>query len=437
MDSQLTLSRYNTAFRKNGEIQVFNTMTGALLALDPETWNRVKSGVNSLTRDEQTILRENGLAVASDWDELAFLAERERRAKANSKRLALTLLPAMACNFNCPYCYEANRKGLMTDAVADRVDRFVAGALESGIEDLDVTWFGGEPLLGKHVIRRLSEAFLRGCAAHGVRYEAFMVTNGSLLDKATRVMLLDCRVRDLQVTLDGPAHVHNRRRPSLSGQGTFERIVRHVAEAHTEGFRIDVRVNVDQDNLAYVSELLNHLGRLAPGILVSFARVDNMTDASATYARCLRDNRDFAPHQIRLIEAAFEAGVRPAIPVHRRNVACVALIENHFLVNPTGSLAKCWNEASDETKTVGYLSETGQVVITNDPRRRQWGEQSPLLHDKCRKCPILPLCMGNCFWRPDLTQGEPECPPLKASLAHMLTYVAAAAPEEHQDWVRG
>jgi hypothetical protein len=62
-------------------------------------------------------------------------------------------------------------------------------------------------------------------------------------------------VKEVQVTLDGPQPVHDRRRPHASGRGTFERIVAGVDGLVQTGIPVNLRVVADRENLPTLPEL--------------------------------------------------------------------------------------------------------------------------------------------------------------------------------------
>lgn len=78
------------------------------------------------------------------------------------------------CNLSCSYCYEKKLNtefGIISDECADAVIRFIN---ERGIADI-VYFFGGEPLLGKEIIKKIR---------HGIKAcEYVITTNGTLLDE--------------------------------------------------------------------------------------------------------------------------------------------------------------------------------------------------------------------------------------------------------------
>src|SRR5271165_1102290 len=119
----------------------------------------------------------------------------------------------MACNLDCFYCFESNRyAGRMSAAVQSNIVRLVRRYFESGTKRLDVTWYGGEPLLAVSVVESLSKRFLALCGEFGSEYSAQIVTNGTLLTHETARQLASWNVKRAQITLDGVPQLHDTRR---------------------------------------------------------------------------------------------------------------------------------------------------------------------------------------------------------------------------------
>ena len=150
------------------------------------------------------------------------------RTKAN-----IYVLLNLACNLDCPYCFEkASKDGSfiserVTMAFVERVKADVIGKGTS----VTMNFYGGEPMLSYGRMVRLSEEVREACAAGGVGYDAKMVSNGTLLDRAKAERLKQAGVRGVKLTLDGPEEVHDRMRPYKDGRkGSFKDTVRNAGE---------------------------------------------------------------------------------------------------------------------------------------------------------------------------------------------------------------
>src|SRR5947208_7308605 len=88
------------------------------------------------------------MLVADNTDEIDLLAQRYEFTRHDPTRFALTIVTSLGCNFDCPYCFEAKHPSIMHDDVVTAVLAALDEQLPR-ITSFHVTWFGGEPLVGK------------------------------------------------------------------------------------------------------------------------------------------------------------------------------------------------------------------------------------------------------------------------------------------------
>src|SRR5262249_59414494 len=119
----------------------------------------------------------------------------------------------------------------------------VAGVREQTTREVEVGWFGAEPLAALPVMRDLSRDFIAVADELDIGYSAKMPTNGSLLtvDKL-RILAHECRLERLDITLDGIGAVHDRHRPLRSGGGAFDHIVDVLEQALTRNDLASLRI---------------------------------------------------------------------------------------------------------------------------------------------------------------------------------------------------
>ncbi len=149
---------------------------------------------------------------------------------------------ASRCNLNCGYCYvyksgddgwRAQPKR-MSLPVAEAAAMRVAELCEAQRAPLSVVFHGGEPLLVgtnhfEQICRSLRRALPASCGLH-------LQTNGLLLSDAVLSVCAEHEV-GISISVDGPATVHDRHRPDLSGRPSHARVMAGIRRllAHPAG----------------------------------------------------------------------------------------------------------------------------------------------------------------------------------------------------------
>ena len=409
-------SQYNIWVERANAAYVFNGMSGSLLRIPQQHYGAVR---NVLAGDKQAqcppkilaYLAQGLMIVPDNADEVELLAQRYRISRHDTSLFALTIVTSLGCNFDCPYCFEAKHPSIMDDEVQQIVLQILDDQLPK-LSAFSVTWFGGEPLVGKRPLLALSDAFLERCERADVNYTADLITNGYLLDEETCAQLRDRRVQRAQVGLDGPPEVHDRMRPLANGKGSFWRIVENLHHA-VNYLTVSIRVNLDVQNLGHVEKLLQILaaegfvGKLGiyPGQIVG---VNSGTPSpSATYKpECCFSNRQFST-----VELAFTALTRrygfasPSLPTPT-GAPCTAVRANELVVGSKGELYKCWDSVGNNNEVVGDIRD----YQNPNTRLQKWLRYDPFRNDECRSCIALPVCMGGCAHHAmDPLQYENRC----------------------------
>src|SRR5438034_6298987 len=133
----------------------------------------------------------------------------QRRVSFTNRLLNLIIFPTEQCNFRCTYCYEDFEIGRMSPTVVEGVKRLVTRRAD-GLERLQISWFGGEPLAAKAIVVDLSDFFTQLAKDHtGMYYDAIMTTNGYALSLELATQLRELGLRGYQVSLDGYGHQHD------------------------------------------------------------------------------------------------------------------------------------------------------------------------------------------------------------------------------------
>jgi len=407
MEEDLKVSTYTHEFQINANTVVqCNYLWRTFLELSFEEakdfrFAREKSGgIASLPDSLRDRLKEKKMLIEKDLDEAKFISEHYDNNRFTDEILGLTIAPTIDCNFACIYCYEDKRPGCMTleteAALIDYVRRQLPGR-----KKLAVTWYGGEPLLYKETVYRLTEAFLEITESMDCKYEAFMVTNGYLLtpDVADRLAAYG-HWRNVQFTLDGHAETHDQKRPTRGGKGTFYIIWENLLYAATHLSTISLRMNVDLLNPQGCHKLLDDLGDagLASKLRVYFAPIHpfgkGCRDIQEKEGVAVVNNTQFADIEVDLARHAVELGFKTRFCMQGPWLTqCQAVSTHSVVVEPDGSLQRCWIEVGEDDKRVGHISMPVELNSSNNIR---WMRFDPTRNDPCRSCEVLPLCFGGC-----------------------------------------
>ncbi|MBW2455165.1 MAG: radical SAM protein [Deltaproteobacteria bacterium] len=127
----------------------------------------------------------------------------------------LEIIPTTACPFRCRYC--GVRLG-ESQAAPEILDRGVDLLLSSRRQQLELQFFGGEPLLRRREVMRSMSRGAKRAAARGKQLKFVITTSGLLIDGELLAGLQDFDAK-VMFSIDGPADVMARYRP-LAKPGT-------------------------------------------------------------------------------------------------------------------------------------------------------------------------------------------------------------------------
>lgn len=400
-------SRFNIYYTADdGARLAFNSLTCALAVID-NTYDNLISSLRTLRKDNipeelkdcYNAAYSGHFIVEDEVDELKELSIKRNFTKYNIESLGLTIAPTLACNFKCIYCYETSKPGIMSEKTQSDLIAFVRNHIKT-IKSLEVSWYGGEPLLSKEIIYSLSEKLLDLCSQNNVEYNAYIISNGSLLDDLTISKLEEFKVKGIQITLDGPPEIHNSRRICRSGEGSFDIIIEHINRVlQLSNIQVSIRINLDRTNSNRLKDLLKILSErlISKDVKISFGQVTASTDACKSIESSCYNNKEFAKEILNyyslLTEYGFDKYNKFPYPQLMLNYCCAELI-NSFVIDHEGYMYKCWNEIGNHESSVGNISDTS-YDLTNY-RNAKWVERNPISYDDCKNCALLPVCMGGC-----------------------------------------
>ena len=140
---------------------------------------------------------------------------------------AASILVTEDCNLACTYCFEleGRTKETMTPEVAKRtIDYLIEGAKKNGSGVVNITLFGGEPLMAPDICELLLDYGYERCQEENIRFGAGIITNGTLMNDQIYnffkkyIKLIGFNT---QISVDGTQDLHDFYRVTKNGNLVF------------------------------------------------------------------------------------------------------------------------------------------------------------------------------------------------------------------------
>ena len=158
-----------------------------------------------------------------------IFSDKASKLKNNSHTVkALCLHVAHTCNLNCSYCFASQGKyqgerALMSFETGKRALDFLIENSGSR-RNLEVDFFGGEPLMNWDVVKKLVKYGREVEKAAGKNFRFTLTTNGVLVDDEV-IDFCNDEMHNVVLSLDGRKEVHDKFRVDYSGKGSYDTIL--------------------------------------------------------------------------------------------------------------------------------------------------------------------------------------------------------------------
>lgn len=319
---------------------------------------------------------------------------------------ALCLHVAHSCNLNCSYCfagqgeYQGDR-GLMPLAVARQAMDFLV--ISSGSRrNLEVDFFGGEPLLNWEVVKETVRYARELEKRHDKNFRFTLTTNGLLLDPEV-TEFCNREIHNVVLSLDGRKDIHDRLRKTWNGQGSYDLVVPKFEEfvAAREGRGYYIRGTFTRENLDFAQDLC-HMAELgftelsmepvvaAPG--APYALTD--ADLPALY----REYEDLAREMLRRERAGnaftfyhYMLDLADGPCIYKRIAGCGSGTE-YLSVTPWGDLYPCHQFVGEDAFRMGDVWKG----VTRPDIQEDFRRCNVLTRKECRDCWARLYCSGGC-----------------------------------------
>ena len=319
---------------------------------------------------------------------------------------ALCLNIAHDCNLACRYCFAEEgeyhgRRGLMSAETGKKALDFLVRASGSR-RNLEVDFFGGEPLLAFDAIKEIVAYGRELEKKHDKLFRFTMTTNGVLLNREVEEFA-NREMANVVLSLDGRKEVNDRMRPFRGGQGSYDLIVpklQSMARAR-DGKQYYLRGTFTSQNLDFVKDI-EHFYDLGfrelsmepvvtddPQFMITEDNIAQIKDEYDRLVQLMREKKD-AGDPFRFFHFMIDLDGGPC--VYKRMSGCGAGTE-YLAVTPWGELYPCHQFVGQEEFLLGNVEDG----ITNDEVSRRFKSVNLYTKDACRSCFAKFCCGGGCM----------------------------------------
>ena len=319
---------------------------------------------------------------------------------------ALCLHIAHDCNLACRYCFAEEgeyhgRRALMSFEVGKKALDFLI-ANSGSRHNLEVDFFGGEPLMNWEVVKQLVEYGRSQEKEHNKRFRFTLTTNGVLLNDEI-MEFCNREMSNVVLSLDGRKEVNDKMRPFRNGKGSYDLIVpkfQKFAESR-EQMNYYVRGTFTHNNLDFSEDALHFadLGFKQMSIEPVVAEpqepyaireedlpqiMEQYDKLAAEYVKRKKEGRGF-----NFFHFMIDLSQGPCVA--KRLSGCGSGTE-YLAVTPWGDLYPCHQFVGKEEFLLGNV-DTG---ITNTEVRDEFKLCNVYAKEKCKDCFARFYCSGGC-----------------------------------------
>jgi uncharacterized protein len=407
------------------------------------------SSVNLRRNKILDYLIENDFIYTSPAKELkaekkAFSLFKASLPEANPSRQYQFIL-TYACNMKCVYCFQKftrkeNKKIRMQKEQLNNAFKIIMeqerqNELEINEKKLTthkplISIVGGEPLIDSTKNIADIKRIIRFVKEHNFEYS--ITTNGMTLEKFMAIFKEEGLFpRHIQVTIDGPKEIHDKRRTAPADISSFEKIVGSIDYALATGGNIGLRINLDEMNIDSLGEIGDFIFSKGWSDKKQFsAYLAPVTDHSLvnTSYNWINNDSSLLKQIVKLflerpeLESLFTMknfrGFEYVKQLIEKKAECVPTIWRceavlgQLIFDPLGNLYCCFEGAGNKKAKIGVYFPKYLISKAN---YKKWKSLNSFENSFCSECCYKYICAGGCPWH-IIEHEKTECLPIKEEI---------------------
>lgn len=437
------LSKYNIyfPFKNLNKNFIINPYYGKYVIVSNDTYSMLRaSDMTSLINNEALV----SSYIINDLDEMPDV-DNENDFVKNDFFIFLTL----DCNLKCIYCFQRINENynknqyILNKHQIDNVFKFIESITKNTYAP-NIYVFGGEPLLNDstfELVKYINET------CNVIQGKVAIITNGYNIINYPELSNMK-NINYIQVTIDGPRDLHNKRRLSKDGTGTFDQIIKGINLLADSQINLSVRINIDSQNINSLETLAEYFYE------IEWHKIGNLTSFCGPYRDLSCYNYRYQMQEHDAIEEIFNLYKRndktkiiklmgwPGIDYiakliysnDYKSTKTKFCIGNYgrWAFTPDNLVYPCGTSGGNSKCAIGeYYPE---IKINND-ELNAWRERSIFNISKCSTCNLSLICGGGCALQSFIKNGNiynPYCPNIYNNIKIYLKHILEGFENETQ-----
>ena len=410
-------------FKNNGYNIVLDVCSGSVHVVDDLVYDIIEASEGRSKEEVAAKLKEEGKEykeedIYSAYDDVQSLVDAEQLftedifqteildfKKRKTVVKALCLNVSHDCNLACKYCfagqgeYHGDRALMSYEVGKQALDFLVANS--GSRKNLEVDFFGGEPLMNLDVVKQLVEYGRSIEEEKGKKFRFTLTTNGVLLDDDF-VEYANKELKNVVLSIDGRKEVNDRMRPTRNGKGSYDIIMPKFKEfAKKRQGEYYIRGTFTHNNLDFCDDVVNFIEEgfkeisMEPVVAAPeepyAIREEDVPVIKEQYDKLAKILVDKAKEGKPVNFFHFNIDLAGGPCVYKRLSGCGSGTE-YLAVTPWGDLYPCHQFVGQEDFKLGDVWHG----IDNEKIVEEFKCNNVYAKDKCKNCFARFYCSGGC-----------------------------------------
>ena len=321
---------------------------------------------------------------------------------------ALCLNISHDCNLKCKYCFASkencSRELMSFETAKNSIDFLIKNS--GNIKNLEVDFFGGEPLLNFEVVKKTVEYARNLENKHNKKFRFTITTNGILLDDE-KIDFINQEMYDVVLSLDGRKNINDKFRITKNNQGTYDLIVPKFQKLvqKRENKQYYVRATYTKENLDFSKDVFHIYNLGFNEISIEPVLCDYENNNNKNYIidescleQILTEYENLCKELIKLKKENskinffnFKIDLNSGPCINKRVKGC-GFGNDYIAVTPNGDIYPCHQLVGEKEFLMGNTNKN----IFNQNLKKDFLKLSIYHKKECKNCWARFYCCGGC-----------------------------------------